>query len=323
MSSALVRLSLLLLAGAGSAAAGWRGEPPLPRALAGAAAASTGDAGWIVGGTWWEAERKQVGTALYRCASGQTTWSIAGELPGGFAHGGFAGDGQTLWLAGGMTRTGVSAQVLRLDLAAGRATEFAHLGEPRVHCGATLLDGALWVVGGTSAEDALARADGAAWRVDLSTGTVSALPPGPPWINPLVLALDGRLHVLPGGVWVPARGRLEPPTRVAVYHPAERRWETRPLPQPLPRGLAGVALDGNRAFLAGGVELRGVTPAITRATWLYRGDHGSLAPLPPLPAPRLAAMVLRTDEGLLVLGGEDRPRGRAATVWRLAGKDLP
>lgn len=325
MNSRILRLGALLVSGTwcGVAAEGWRSEAPLPRPLAGPAAASTRAGVWIAGGSWWEGQTKQVGTAVYHRAPGQDAWSTVGDLAEGFAHGGFATDGDTLWLAGGLARDGVSASVRRLDLTTGHVTESARLGGPRVHCGATTMAGALWVLGGTPAEGDPARADGAAWRIDLATGAVTQLPPGPAWINPVVLALDGRLHVLPGGVWSAARGRLEAPERIQIYHPLERRWESRPLARPLPRGLAGVALDERRAVLAGGFELGPGIPAIARVTWLYRGDLGTLDPLPPLPAPRLAAVALRTADDVLVIGGEDRPRGRAATVWRLAGKELP
>jgi hypothetical protein len=314
---------LLAATACGAPAPRWRDEAPLPRAVAGHAAAWHAGELWIAGGTWWEGELKRIGTTLLHRASGRNLWTETGEIPGGFAHGGFATDTGSLWLAGGLSTAGASADVRRLDLRTGGVTEVARLGGPRVHCGAALLAGSLWVIGGAPSDRDLSQADGAAWQINVATGTVTALPSGPPWINPLVLPLEGRLHVLPGGVWSPERRRLEVPSMMFLFHPAERRWESRSLAVPLPRGLGGAALDDRRAVLAGGVRVREGGTEITGETWLYHASRGTFAPLPPLPGPRLAAAFLRAGEDVLVLGGEDQPRGRTVTAWRLAGGKIP
>ena len=136
-----------------------------------------------------------------------------------------------------------------------------------------------------------------------------------------MLTLNGELHVLPGGTWSAEKQRLEAPAEVAIFSPRTGRWTRRALPTPLPRGLSGTALDAHRAVLAGGVERRDTGSAIGSGVWLYDARDGGLTPQGTLPGPRLAAAMLTADRGaVLLLGGEDGPRRRVATVWRRAGE---
>jgi hypothetical protein len=295
----------------------------LPRAIAGHAAAWHDGVCWVAGGSWWEGDRKRIGTEIWRRRDGGAAWENAGAIAGGFAHGGFAADARGLWLAGGLDERGVSAAVRRIEFATGAVTVITRLPEPRVYGGAAVFEGALWVLGGVAAEGDLSRTSGEGWRIDARTGAVSALPPGPALINPLVLALDGALHVLPGGAWSAERRRLEAPAKIYVYAPATGRWSERPLSRALPRGLSGAALDARHALLTGGVELRGDTATIAAGAWRYEAATGVLDPSAALPEPRLAAALVREARGVLVLGGEDRPRGRVATVWRFPTTEAP
>ncbi|MCX6953439.1 MAG: kelch repeat-containing protein [Verrucomicrobia bacterium] len=305
-----------------SGAAGWVELDALPQAVAGQAAAVRGETLWVAGGSRWEGGTKHIEDTVRRKASNGTTWETVATIPGGFAHGGWADDGQALWLVGGLDRRGVSRAVWRIDLADGTVSVAAKLSEPRAYGGAAVLDGALWVVGGTAVDGDFFHASTTVCRMDLTTHAVRAVEaPGPAFINPLVLALHGELHVLPGGVWSAERRVLEPPTEAWVFLPRANAWSRRPLGVVLPRGLSGVALDAERALIAGGVERRGGAATIATGTWIYDARTGELAPQTPLPAPRLAAAMVRAGAGVVLLGGEDGPRQRVATVWRLATGD--
>ncbi|MEY2879636.1 MAG: hypothetical protein RLZZ15_2016 [Verrucomicrobiota bacterium] len=291
--------------------------PPLARAVGGPAAAIVRGEIWVAGGTYWDKGVKHIDTAVRRRATAGTEWRMAGAVPGGFAHGGWAATDDALWLAGGVTQTGPSRTIWRIDFATGSVAKFAELPEARAHGGAAIFDGALWVVGGTSVDGDFAQTSGAVWRVDLRSGAVTAAPAGPALVTPLVLALGDGLHVFPGGVWNAATQRLDAPPVRHVFPRKTSRWETHPLAGPLPRGLTGVALDERRAWLCGGAEFLGGETAITGGTWVFDAATGVIAAGAPLPAPRYAAAILRDGAALLVLGGEDRPRERAATVWRI------
>ncbi len=297
----------------------WQPTAPLPRALAGQAAALRGDTLWIAGGSFWSADTKHLDTAVRRrTLAPPDGWATVAHIPGGFAHGGWAGDGTHLWLVGGLDEHGPSRAVRRIDLTNGRVETVAQLPAPRAYCAAVILGGALWVLGGTSHETDFSHTHGTVWQIDLATHAVRALPePGPPSINPLVLPLGGDLHVLPGGVWSATTQRLEAPTEAWIFSPQRETWLRRSLPVALPRGLSGAALDRDHALLAGGVERRGDGTALGTGVWGYDARTGALAPQPALPAPRLAAaMISRENRDVWLLGGEDAPRSRVATVWR-------
>ncbi len=320
MTRALLIAALCGWPGATRAASpAWEELAPLAHAVAGQAVAATADTVWIAGGSFWERDTKWIDETVRRRRRGASAWEAVATLPRGFAHGGFAADERALWLVGGLDVRGPSAAVTRIDLATGSVRDVTPLPEPRAYGGTALLDGALWVVGGTPVDGDFTRASATSLRIDLGgvATRVSRVPAaGPAWINPLVLALRGELHVLPGGVWSAERARLETPRDVWIFSPGTGQWRQRPLAAPLPRGLSGVALDTRRALVAGGVEPRDGATVFSARAWIYDAVDGTFTPQAPLPAPRLAAAAVRADGGIWFLGGEDRARSRAATIWR-------
>lgn len=319
----LIKAALPLVTVALAAATpAWQPMPPLPQAVAGHALAAAGETLWLVGGSFWTGDVKRIDDTVWRRQLAGGEWQAVTRLSQGFAHGGYAADERALWLAGGLDARGPTAAVTRIDLATGDVSTRTPLPEPRAYCGAALLNGALWIVGGTPGETDFARASAQVLRID--TSSTSATPraqlqpaAGPAWINPLVLALRGELHVLPGGAWSAANQRLEAPSGVWIYSPDTQRWRQRSLAAPLPRGLTGVALDERRALITGGVEVREGATHFSARTWIYDAVDGRLTPHAPLPAGRLAAAAVRAGEAVWLVGGEDRARSRAATIWRL------
>lgn len=308
---------------AAAAAPAWTVETPLSRAVAGHAAAIHAGSLIVVGGSYWSADEKQIDDTVQRHDPAHGSgWTTLARIPGGFAHGGWAGDANGLWLAGGFERTGPSRAVRHVTLGTGQVRTVATLPEPRAYCGAALLDGALWIVGGTTDEKDFSRASPTLWRLDLASRSLRVLPDaGPAVINPLVLSLHGELHILPGGVWSAAQRSLTAPNDVWIFSPRTERWTRRPHATPLPRGLSGAPLDTDRALLAGGFSNDAGSGAIDARTWIYDARNSRLVPAPALPGPRIAAAMITNDRGdLLVLGGEDAPRSRVATVWRRAAE---
>lgn len=292
----------------------------MARGIAGHAAAVRGEAVWVMGGSHWVAESKvkSIAEEVQRRLPGADRWETVATIPGGFAHGGWADDGEALWLAGGLDRRGPTKAIWRIDLGRGTVALTGELPEARAYCGAAVLAGALWVLGGTPVDGDFTRTSSHVWRVDLVTQAVEKLPlPGPASINPLVLTLKGELHVLPGSVWSSEKHQLEAPTEAWIFSPVTRAWRQRPLSRVLPRGLTGVAVDAGLALLAGGAERREGATLLSAGTWLYDACDGMLVPQPSLPEPRLAAAAVLSDAGVLVLGGESGPGQRAATIWRL------
>ncbi|MES2696678.1 MAG: hypothetical protein V4773_24630 [Verrucomicrobiota bacterium] len=297
----------------------WEESAPLPRGIAGHAAGASGGTQWIAGGSWWDSDRKRIESGIWRLAATASTWTYVSMIPGGFAHGGWAATPTELWLAGGLGENGVSGKIFRVQFASGSVAQIGRLPEPRVYAGAALLGGVLYVVGGAVSENEVARASSKWWRITPGpddTCTVQAgRNAGPAWINPVVLALRGELHVLPGGVWSGKRQRLEAPSEAWIYSPTQDRWRQRPLAAPLPRGLSGIALDDGKALLAGGVETRPDGSALATTVWIYDAATGAVTAGPALPTGRLAGALTTEGCDVWLLGGEDRARSRTATTW--------
>jgi hypothetical protein len=298
-------------------APGWETLPELPHGIASHGATTTGGTLWVAGGSFWAGETKRVADTVLKLPSNAKAWEKACAIDGGFAHGGAAARGPEWFFAGGLDSHGPSAAIRVLDLADGRARELAVLPEPRINCAAALLGGHLWVIGGTPRDSDFSSLPASCFRVDTRTGEIRRFD-GPAIINPVVLALRGELHVFPGSVWSNERKRLEPPTEAWIYPRAGDQWIRKPLPHPLPRGLAGIALDPHRALLVGGVELRAGAAAINQRAWIYDAADHTLSPAPSLPAPRLAAALATDGPTVWLSGGEDQPRGRVTSVWRLS-----
>ncbi len=302
-----------------AAAAPWTAETPVPRGLAGHAAAVHEGRLIVAGGSYWSGETKRIENAVHRRAlrgADAGRWETLTPLPAGFAHSASAVGAGALWLAGGTTDA-----IQRLDLATGAARQIGALPERRTYAGAAFAAGAVWIVGGTPTDTDFSAARATMLRIDAGTGTVTPAPAGPAWINPVVLTLGDELHVLPGSLWSAERRRLEAPRETWIFSLSARQWTQRPLAADLPRGLSGVALDRHRAVLVGGVRpdqtgADGGPAPISREVWLYDGRTGALQPQPPLPAPRLAAALAGAAGDVWLSGGEDRARGRTDTVWR-------
>ncbi len=320
MQAQLLALAIVLVTVARGASTAWLDEGDLPQAVAGQASAGREGMLWMVGGSRWEGAHKRIDGTVLRRLLGSAMWSQMGSIPGGFAHGGWACEGQALWLAGGLDAAGASRAVWRIDLAIGAVERVGSLGSARAYCGAAVLAGSLWVIGGTPVDGDFARTSASVWRIDLETRAIEELSaPGPALINPVVIPLRGELHVLPGSEWSTEGAHLRAPAESWIFSPAVGIWRQRSLKEALPRGLMGVALDENRALLAGGVDRRGAEAVLSAAVWIYDARDGSLAAQAALPAPRLAGAMARVGADILLLGGEDGPRKRAATIWRWRG----
>jgi hypothetical protein len=304
-------------------AASWDTGKPLPHPIAGHAALIDRESVvWVAGGSVWRGEEIKIVAAIWRLGEGGY-WQDVGSIVGGYAHGAAVAVDGAWWLIGGLEGSGPSRAIRRIDLPEIRSVVVGHLPEPRVDCGAAELAREIWLIGGTARDGDFAGASTAVFRIDPARGAVSAAAvAGPAVINPLVLAFGDDLHVLPGSVWSPEHQRLEAPASVWIYSRTRERWDTRLIGINLPRGLIGVRLDERRAWVGGGVESGANGTKILAASWIYDSRASSFTPAPAMPAPRLAAAALFDRGHVYVLGGEDRPRGRADTVWRISAESL-
>lgn len=312
-------IALAAALAATASAAPWRPAAPLPRAVAGHAAAAHDGSLWIAGGSFWDGDVKRIESAIWRRRTTDESWERIGTLPGGFAHGGTSATAQALWLVGGLGDHGPSAAVRCVDLRTGAVREVARLPEPRAYCGAALIGETLWIVGGTPVDGDFAATSTDCHAIDTRTGGLRRVQGnGPPFINPVVLACGAELHVLPGSVWSSPRQRLEPPGDVWVFSTSRGTWRAHPLALGGVRGMSGVMLDQRHALLAGGLELRATAAVFSAQTWSYDAQEHRLTAREALPAARLAAALASDGTRVWLSGGEDGPRSRVATVWMLS-----
>lgn len=147
-------------------------------------------------------------------------WRQLGTLPdvaGGLADAGTVQIGKTLWLVGGRTSAGVTADAFRIDLETGQAQRLAAVGAPGGRTTpAVAFDFAkssLLVFGGT---DGAGRALNDLWRIDVATGrwshvlpacTGNSCPMGGGRPSMIVAAPSGEITVIPDrGLATPTTG---------------------------------------------------------------------------------------------------------------------
>lgn len=305
------------LSGCAAAQAQWTNQTALPRAVAGHAAAREHGELWVAGGSFWEHGRKSIESMVWRLhASG--AWERTGAVPGGFAHGATAATPGALWLIGGLDHHGVSPAIRRLDLRDGTVRPAGQLPQPLAYAGAAAVADRIWILGGTPVEGDFSRANHEGWTFSIASGALQRFTTSAPrLISPIVLPFGDELHVLPGSMWSAERRQLEAPADVWIYSLLRQHWRSRPLPAPLPRGMSGIVISPTTALLTGGIGKVNDDAQFSALTWLYEAGSGMLRSGPALPAPRLAGALAGDERAVYFFGGEDGPRRRADTVWKL------
>ena len=114
------------------------------------------------------------------------------RIPVGPRYAGVAAFGGAIYVAGGVTPTGSSAAVYRVDVRAGRVTRIGTLPRANAHAPLVAAGRELWLVGGDGSRDIL--------RIDPVTGTVTVAARLPrALVDAAAVALpDGRVVVLGG-----------------------------------------------------------------------------------------------------------------------------
>ncbi|MBC2593483.1 hypothetical protein H5P28_04335 [Ruficoccus amylovorans] len=298
----------------------WKALAPLPEGVAGHAMASDAREGlWVAGGSLWRDGVKVIQDEIRYLQPGGAEWQHRGGIPGGWAYGGGAVEGDALYLAGGIGTDGLRADILRIDLVSGHVSQMGALLAGRAYCAAAVMDGGLWIMGGSENADDLSQADTRVFRFDLADGTLReyASAPGSGWVNPLLLCVGGKLYAFPGSRWSVDAKRLIPFEGVFVFSPDQSAWEVVPVEVSLPRAMSGVALGQKAVCLAGGVVTSSSAATIEGHVWIYDARNGHLSTGPNLPEARLGAAMASTAGRVFISGGEDKPRSRAADVWSL------
>jgi hypothetical protein len=238
----------------------------LPVALSDLGSASVGGRTYLIGGYDGRNPRREI----YATTDGSRFRRVA-TLPAGLRYPAVASMGSTIFIAGGTTTRGPSADVLSFDTTNGRVRSVARLPKPVAHAAAFTLDGAVFVAGGTNgAGDPVSTVT----RIDPSTGNMRAERPLPVPLSDMTVALWPDEVLLIGGaggsgavddvIVASERPVGSGSSSAAAQTPASNAASRRPF-----AGLLLVADRGNNRLL--------VINSRKRVVWTY--------PAPNLPAP--------------------------------------
>jgi N-acetylneuraminic acid mutarotase len=187
------------------------------------------------------------------------------------------------------------------DPAVGGWVARAPMPTARSSGGAAVIDGKIYVVGGTSP-------GGSAFEVyDPATNQWEKLPDLPTQRNHLaVAAVNGRIIAAGGRSAFNAFGRLD---TVEIYDPATRRW-TQGAPLPVPSGGLTAAVHAGCMFVFGGEGDRGHVLALVPTAYGYdpRADRWTRLPDLPIAIHGLSGSAVIEDRiflpgGAITLGG--------------------
>ncbi|HZZ56568.1 MAG TPA: TonB family protein [Opitutaceae bacterium] len=241
-----------------AAVAGWRFDPPL---LHGQPTAVHSQQTFMVGGL--RAHSRHPPIAL-RPPVKVAEYVLPGPLFGSAA----VTDGKGIYLVGGQGSGYAIPYLLRFDL---RTHEFTKLGQgkfiARVLGGAALVDGKIYIMGGTGQIGNIRRS---VQIFDLATGTISDGPPLPsPRSNFALGAFGGRLIVAGGDVTA-----YGPTAETDVLDLRQGRWEAAArMPRPGTTRGTIIPYNGN-LFVAGGVFRARFVWLVQRAVRIYNPNTG-------------------------------------------------
>jgi len=168
---------------------------PLDEPLSDLGAAVVRGSTYLVGGY----TGTRYASAVLRVGRGDRTTTVA-RLPGGTRYAGVAALGNAIYVAGGITPSGTTAAIYRVDVRSGTISRIGTLPRPVAHAPLVAADDALWLVGGDGSRSVL--------RIDPESGRVSVAGRLPHALaNTAAVALrGGRIAVLGGdgsaAVWL-------------------------------------------------------------------------------------------------------------------------
>lgn len=207
--------------------------------------------------------------------------------------------GSDLLVCGGLTSSGTTASILRLDLATGHVSSFGVLARAVHDAGGAVLSDAAYVFGGGSSV-----AEATIQRVGPSgpATTIGRLPAAR--ADLVAVSIGGEIVIVGGGTTAGPDGRI-----LATTDGIHARVLGRLL---VPVRYPAVAVLGGLVYVLGGATAAGDTTAIQ----VVDPASGSVRLLGHLPRPLSHASGLVLDGSILVAGG--RSAGTAqAELWRL------
>lgn len=290
--------------------------PDLPEPNAGFMAFADRDSLVVAGGTHWEGGQKNWLDSLHFWNPGSPVWhsgrmntsaAYAIPLPGGFLGG---SDG--------------IQPIKALFSHEGEKTEFLPLpalpDNLVLAAGGLLKSGAVIVSGGTSDAADLSRLSVKTFILQNDGPVFMPDFPGPALGICGSVVVNDCLYLLGGAQWDKVRKNVVNSAEIWCFSAKERKWaRLTTLPYPV-RGLTAVHLGDEWIYLAGGfrsaAEGLAGEEGFTDQAFLFSTSSHRLIPARPLPV--RAMVTLLVHQGYLYcLGGEDQPRSRLRSCFRI------
>jgi len=304
------------------AIAQWETVAPLPEGNGGFLAGCVGGKIIVAGGTNWSNDVKHWLDKVWIYDPAANQWSAGPSLPHSLAYAAFASDGTHLYFAGGADgkKARDEVYVLGTDL---KLREIGRLPHPIAFASGAPHDGKFHVLGGTPDMDDWTKATADSQVVSTQSGKISTLSPlnalGHGFGIPAVVTLDDKMFVFTGAWQATSNSEALNIAEGFSYDFAKGQWHAiRSYPKAV-RGLAAVALDEHRVYLAGGYGTD--AEGFLSEAFIYHTDTDRYTPAPPIPSSNCTTLV-QCGGWVYVLGGEDKKKHRTAQCFRVSVQAL-
>jgi len=245
----------------------WSMAAALPRPVSGYMAAVRGRNLLIIGGSYWENERKHWTEQVQSLDLRTNTWQNDIPLPSPRSDAASVAVQDDIYIFGGGFGPQVRSDALVLRNANWNALRAADLPEPRLYPAAIACGDFIYLLGGMSRYGDYGTTANTFWRWQLGSKGWETLPslPGPRRINPAMTKLNGALYVLGGAT--PGHHGVENLCDTYKYDLAQNEWTRMPDLPVANRSWCAVSI-GQRALL-----LAGYTNHLAREVYLYDPEH--------------------------------------------------
>jgi N-acetylneuraminic acid mutarotase len=294
--AALLALVLLIPALAAGATGKWSRGAPLPLARGEVVAAVAEGRIYVIGGFTAKGENS---TRVDAYSPTTNTWRQEADLPLPVDHAMAAGYQGRVYVAGGYG-PGRSRLTTLFAFTGDGWTRLAPMPEQRAAGGAAIVDGKLYVVGGTASSTVGAPTDLARTMLvyDIARNSWTSRRGPTPREHLGVAVLGGRIYAVGGRT----AGFDTNMALVERFNPRTGRW-TRLPKLPARRGGTGAAGTGRWIVSVGGEARAGTI----RTVYRFNVRRGRWSRLPNLPTPRHGLGVAAIGRKVYVIGGGTEP----------------